>query len=42
MVLSYFNKTVLHVKVGTKFRRQAVVTQSVYFACGLKSTDCCM
>jgi hypothetical protein len=32
--------TPLSAKVGTKFRRQMAVAQSVSFACGLKATDC--
>jgi hypothetical protein len=31
--------TPLFAKVGTKFRRQVAVAQSVEFACGLKATD---
>jgi hypothetical protein len=29
----------LSTKVGTKFRRQVAVAQSVYFACGLRATE---
>jgi hypothetical protein len=29
----------LSAKVGTKFRRQVAVAQSVYFVCGLKAAE---
>jgi hypothetical protein len=29
----------LSAKVGTKFRQEVEVAQSVYFACGLKATE---
>jgi hypothetical protein len=31
--------TLLSTKVGTKFRRQVAVAQSVYFVCGLRATE---
>jgi hypothetical protein len=30
----------LSTKFGIRFRRQVAVDQSVYFACGLKATEC--